>query len=218
MKKLGILLVSVFLLGLFFQSCNNGKTYAELKEEEREAIRRFIEKEGINVISFDEFQKQDSTTNVEQNQFVFLSETGVYMQIVEKGNGKPLKDGIRYEILARYVEKQILENGTTDSLSWNTDYGNDYMIYPDDMMLTKSGKSISASFTSGIMYQTWGYASVPEGWLIPFDYITVGREISGRSQIRLIVPHNKGQSSAVSSVYPCYYEITYQLAANYDIN
>ena len=35
MKKLGILFASVFLLGLFFQSCNNGKTYAEMKEEER---------------------------------------------------------------------------------------------------------------------------------------------------------------------------------------
>ena len=37
MKKLGILFASVFLLGLVFQSCNNGKTYAEMKEEEREA-------------------------------------------------------------------------------------------------------------------------------------------------------------------------------------
>mgnify|MGYP000688700850 CR=1 FL=1 len=36
MKKLSILFTSVFLLGLFFQSCNNGKTYAEMKEEERE--------------------------------------------------------------------------------------------------------------------------------------------------------------------------------------
>ena len=33
MKKLGILFASVFLLGLVFQSCNNGKTYAEMKEE-----------------------------------------------------------------------------------------------------------------------------------------------------------------------------------------
>ena len=39
MKKLGILFASVFLLGLVFQSCNNGKTYAEMKEEEREAIK-----------------------------------------------------------------------------------------------------------------------------------------------------------------------------------
>ena len=106
MKKLGILFASVFLLGLVFQSCNNGKTYAEMKEEEREAIKRFIEREDINVISFEQFQEQDSTTNVDENQFVLFSETGVYMQIVEEGNGERLKDG-RYEILVRYVEEQI---------------------------------------------------------------------------------------------------------------
>ena len=43
MKKLSILLMVILGLGLFSQSCNDGKTYAELKEEEREAILRFIE-------------------------------------------------------------------------------------------------------------------------------------------------------------------------------
>lgn len=78
MKKLGILFASVFLLGLVFQSCNNGKTYAEMKEEEREAIKRFIEREDINVISFEQFQEQDSTTNVDENQFV-LSRKQVFI-------------------------------------------------------------------------------------------------------------------------------------------
>ena len=35
MKKLSILLMMVFGLGLAFQSCDNSKTYAEMKEEER---------------------------------------------------------------------------------------------------------------------------------------------------------------------------------------
>ncbi|GFI00074.1 DUF4827 domain-containing protein [uncultured Phocaeicola sp.] len=221
MKKLGILFASVFLLGLFFQSCNNGKTYAEMKEEEREAIKRFIEKENINVISFDQFQEQDSTTNVDENQFVLFAETGVYMQIVEKGNGQPLtawKDGERREVIARYVEEQITEEGVGDSLSWNTDYNNDYMIYPDIMMVTKNGKKLSATFTRGIMYSSYGTPYVPSGWLVPFNYIKVGREIPGRSKVRLIVPHSQGQVDATSRVYPCYYEITYQLAAEYDFN
>lgn len=219
MKKLGILFASVFLLGLVFQSCNNGKTYAEMKEEEREAIKRFIEREDINVISFEQFQEQDSTTNVDENQFVLFSETGVYMQIVEEGKGKPLsawKDGARRKVIVRYVEERITEEGIGDSLSWNTDHNSEYMIYPDIMMVTKNGKSLSATFTEGIMYNTYGTPYVPSGWLIPFNYIKVGREISSRSKIRLIVPHSEGQSDASASVYPCYYEITYQLA--HDIN
>lgn len=205
MKKISILLASVFLLGLVFQACNNGKTYAEMKEEEREAIKRFIEKEGINVISFDQFEEQDSTTNVDDNQFVLFSESGVYMQIVDKGNGELLKDG-RHEILARYIEKQIMEEGTVDTLS-----GNIYSPYPDEMMVTKSGKTYSATFTYGQM-TNWGTSYVPSGWLIPFNYIKVGRVNSGRSKVRLIVPHSEGQSDASAQVYPCYYEITYQLA------
>ena len=121
MKKLGILFASVFLLGLVFQSCNNGKTYAEMKEEEREAIKRFIEREDINVISFEQFQEQDSTTNVDENQFVLFSETGVYMQIVEEGNGERLKDG-RYEILVRYVEEQI-------TFGWNRFFVLEYRLW-----------------------------------------------------------------------------------------
>lgn len=205
MKKISILLASVFLLGLVFQACNNGKTYAEMKEEEREAIKRFIEKEGINVISFDQFEEQDSTTNVDDNQFVLFSESGVYMQIVDKGNGELLKDG-RHEILARYIEKQIMEEGTVETLS-----GNIYSGYPDEMMVTKSGKTYSATFTYGQM-TNWGTSYVPSGWLIPFNYIKVGRVNSGRSKVRLIVPHSEGQSEASAQVYPCYYEITYQLA------
>ncbi|WP_178794148.1 DUF4827 family protein [Bacteroidaceae bacterium] len=206
MKKLSILLASVFLLGLVFQACNNGKTYAEMKEEEREAIKRFIEKEDINVISLSQFQEQDSTTNVDENQFVLFSDNGVYMQIIEEGNGEKLEDG-RYEVLARYIEKRIVEGGTVDTLS-----GNWFYPYPEEMQLTKSGKNFSATFTSGQMYATYGTTYVPSGWLIPFNYIKVGREISGRSKIRLIVPHSEGQSDASASVYPCYYEITYQLA------
>ena len=114
-----------------------------MKEEEREAIKRFIEKENIKVISFEQFQEQDSTTNVKDNEFVLFSDNGVYMQIVEKGNGDVLEDG-RYEVLARYVEEQITADGTGDTLSLNT-IGN-LSPHPDEFMLTKSGKKVFGFF------------------------------------------------------------------------
>ena len=92
MKKLGILLMMVFGLGLAFQSCNNGKTYAEMKEDEREAIQRFIEKNEIKVIDEDQFAEQDSMTNVAANEYVLFEESGVYMQVVERGNGELLEE------------------------------------------------------------------------------------------------------------------------------
>ena len=100
MKKLFILLMVVAGLGVMSQSCNNGKTYAEMKEEEREAIKRFIELNEITVIDEDQFAEQDSTTNVAANEYVLFEETGVYMQVVERGNGEALEDG-RHEFLVR---------------------------------------------------------------------------------------------------------------------
>ena len=210
MKKLGILLMMVFGLGMAFQSCNNGVTYAEMKEEEREAIQRFIELNNIKVIDEDQFAEQDSMTNVVANEYVLFEESGVYMQVVERGNGVLLEDG-RHEILVRYVEEQIVEDGTVDTLSLNT-ISNLY-AYPDEFILTKEKNSMSASFsTSGAMSGAHSSAYVPSGWLLPLNYLKVGREISGRSKIKLILPHSQGTATASSQVFPCYYEITYQLS------
>lgn len=200
----------VFGLGCVFQACNNDKTYAEMKEEERDAIKRFIELNGIKVISEEQFAEQDSLTNVANNEYVLFEESGVYMQVVARGNGKLLEDG-RHEILARYIEEEILDDGKTDTLSFNT-MSNLY-AHPDAFILTKSGNNLSATFTyGGAMYAAHNTTYVPSGWMIPFDYIKVGREISGRSKVKLIVPHSEGTSTASSRVMPCHYEITYQLS------
>jgi hypothetical protein len=63
-----------------------------------------------------------------------------------------------------------------------------------------------------MMFSSYG-ASVPSGWLVPFNYINVGRQTNPDDEIamvKLIVPHTQGQAYASSSVYPCYYVITYQ--------
>ena len=210
MKKLGILLMMVFGLGLAFQSCNYSKTYAEMKEDEREAIQRFIELNDIKVIDEDQFAEQDSTTNVADNEYVLFAESGVYMQVVERGNGDLLEEG-RHEILVRYLEKRIVEEGTADTLSLNT-ISNLYP-HPDEFILTKEKNSLSASFSNGgAMYNTHSSAYVPSGWLLPLNYLKVGRQISDRSKIKLILPHSQGTATASGQVFPCYYEITYQLS------
>ena len=198
-------------LGMSFQSCDDSKTYAELKEEEREAIKRYIELNNIKVISEEEFQKQDSTTSLSDNEYVLFEESGVYMQVVERGDGEVLADG-RYEILTRYWELVINEDGTADTISSNMN-GN-YYPHPDEFKLTKSKSSLSASFvgSSGAMYQAHGSASVPSGWLLPLNYLKVGRTISGRSKVNLIVPPSRGTSTASRQVVPCSYEIFYQMS------
>lgn len=200
----------MMFLGLAFQSCNNSKTYAELKDEEREAIKRYIELNEIKVIDEDQFEAQDSITNVAANEYVLFDKTGVYMQVLERGNGEPLEDG-RHEILVRYIEEKIYKDGSTDTLSLNT-VANMY-AHPDEFMLTKQENSLSATFTTnGAMTQAHSSAYVPSGWLLPLSYLKVGREIQGRSKIKLILPHSQGTATASGQVFPCVYEITYQMS------
>lgn len=205
MKNLRILLGAFVALGFTFQSCNNSKTYAELKEEERESIQRFINSQNIRVISLEKFEAQDSTTNVDENEYVLFPDNGVYMQVVDRGDGEVLEDG-NTPILARYVEEKLNADGSTDTISLNTIAN--YYPQPDEFKLTISGKNYYGTFESGVMssYST----AVPSGWLVPFRYIKTGNSTPGRSRVRLIVPHSVGQSSASSSVYACHYNITFK--------
>ena len=194
------------MIGL--SSCHDTETYADQKKKERAAIKQFIEKQGINVISEAEFRK-DSITDVSKKEFVLFENTGVYMQIVRKGVGEKLKNGESANVLCRYNEYNLL----TDSLisSNNLLY---YSSLPDKMAVTNTLGTFNATFISGVMRNWYNTTSVPAGWLTPLSYINLGRLINEDDQlakVNLIVPHSQGTSTATASVYPCYYELTYEL-------
>lgn len=203
MKKINYLFLFLFVLGLCFQACDDSETYADLKKKERKAIQSFIEEHQINVITETEFAAQDSTTDVSRNEYVLFNDNGVYMQIENMGSGEKIKDGEWKEVLVRFWEVYV-ESGDTTSVS------NKLEREPDVFMCKNSSGSFTASFTSGNMYFTYG-SSVPTGWLVPLGYVNLGRIQSNLAKVKLIVPHSAGHSDATSSVYPCYYEITYQV-------
>lgn len=204
-------------------SCEDEQTYAIQKKAEHRAINAFLNKgvvvtdkdqggeilhvDPIKVISEQQFAAQDSTTNVSKNEYVLLSNTGIYMQIVRKGTGQKIKHGENVNILCRYIEYNI-KGDSVQSLN-NNAY---YIAVPDIISCQNSYGYLTGTFTSGMMYKNYGSTSVPEGWLVPLHYINLSRQDSDTDEIakvRLIVPHSSGQSSAVQSVYPCFYEITY---------
>lgn len=219
MNKIIYTLLFVFgLIGL--TSCNDYETYADMKEKEQNAISDFIARESINVIDEATFKNQGETTDTARNEFVYMSRTGVYMQIVRKGCGSPLEDKKSASILCRFMEKNLL----TDSVLIRNDQKNSLYIsslgqyidtsqYVDKMYVTRNGTTITAMFESGMMQTYHSSTSVPGGWLVPLNYINVGRpEKDGDeiAKVRLIVPHSQGTADASSSVFPCYYEITYE--------
>ena len=184
--------------------CNDYETYGDKKEKERDAIKALLADSNFVVISEDEFHAKGDMTDMKKKEFVYLNNTGVYMQIVSKGCGKPLQDGENTDLIVRFLERCLF-----DSLAMY----NDVLPYDLDMMnIRKSGGTYTASFTEGYMLSSYS-ASVPSGWLVVFPYINVGRARTADDKIakvRLIVPHQQGHVTASNYVYPYYYEISFQ--------
>lgn len=228
MKDIRLLFAGLMVLACCLQSCNNGKTYAEMKEEEADAVNAWILSHDYKIISEKEFYAQDTMTN--ENEFVLFDETGVYMNIMCKGpknangeyRGHVLKDG-SYEILSRFVEIAMQTRDTPqmevgDTILANMKlYGMPSMeLFPEDYKLTISGSSYSAAFQSYRQYSMYGMystTSVPSGWLLPLKYLKPARtqSMDDVARVRILVPHGQGTSTASKYVYPCYYELTYNI-------
>lgn len=193
MKKLVLLFLSLLAFSFAFQACDDSKTYAEMLEEEDDAIAAFIRDNDIQVISQTEFFNNDSTTDVSKNEYVQLS-SGVYMQIVDKGSDN-LADTVKNnnEILVRFMEYSILDKDTSLS-NLNA------VETVDAFKYTITSSSIAAIFTQGYMYSVYG-PSVPAGWLVPLPYV---RDMA---HVKLIVPSKMGHSTAMQYVYPYFYDI-----------
>lgn len=157
-----------------------------------------------------------------ENEFVLFDKSGVYMNIQYRGDGKILEEG-RYNISSRFIEICIkdvpdMSISAGDTLATNKYYP--YATYSENFLLTVgSSSSYSASFTDqaqSAMYTAYSTSAVPNGWLVPFAYLKMKSYISAPpsdkiARVRLIVPHSEGTSLATQYVYPCYYEITYDL-------
>ena len=208
LKFLALTLIAIVALA----SCSDSETYADLKKKERSAINRYIANQKIKVISEDVFNAQNQTTNVDKNAWVLFGGTGVYMQIVREGCGKKLESGKTEKLLCRFNEYNILESDSslqcTNIISYN------WLV--EKMTVKNTSGTFSGTFDkkSSLMYNTYSSAAVPSGWLVPLTYIKLGIPASATDEIakvKLIVPHSMGQSNASQKVYPCMYEITYQL-------
>lgn len=217
-KILPIMLACLLLL---LAGCENYETYGDKKEKERNAIKAFIAREGINVINEAQFKAQGETTDTARNEYVLFNRNGVYMQIVRKGHGNKVPENKSVNILCRFMEYNIMldsvlvRNDQRFLLYSSTTDSYDASQFIDQMSVKRTGTTITASFVSGMMYQFHGSTSVPAGWLVPLNYISVDRPDPAADSddeialVKLIVPHSQGTADATSTVYPCYYEITY---------
>lgn len=127
MKKLVFLFLSLLTAGSLFQACDNSKTYAEMLEDEKNAVNKFIKDNDIRVISLEEFERDTVTASKEAgdgyDEYVAFS-NGVYMQIVDRGGKEEGENGVEFinevdtfandnVICTRYVEKDMMTGEVT---------------------------------------------------------------------------------------------------------
>ena len=219
MKKL-LSLALLAMLMLAFASCHHTETYAEQKERELTAINKFLVEDGINVISEETFKAQNYTTDLKRNEFVLFDNTGIYMQIVRQGCGEVLRDGETVTVLCRFVESNLMLGADSVTLTnISPIYRNDGTVTNPDLIVEKMIVTNTQGTFNGIfdltslMYQNYQSQVVPQGWLVPFSYIKLGRPSKADDEIakvRLIVPHDQGNLAASRNVVPFYYEITFE--------
>jgi hypothetical protein len=199
MKRLVICFLSFVLACITFNSCSNNVTYADLLNKEKDAIKNFIKDNDIKVITQKEFQDAGCVTDVSRNEYVQTT-SGVYMQIVDKGSDN-IGDTIRNNdmVLVRYAEYRLEKDSAATLVINNLDVGNIGMV--DIFRYQKSNNGVSGLFSSGMMYNVYSSQTVPQGWLVPFNYIRDG------ASVKLIVPSKMGHETAMSAVKAYYYDI-----------
>lgn len=227
MKRLFGILSLILSAVMVLSACGSeDKTYGEQKEEERKVVKSFINRDvvmkmgqdtlldlgRIKVITESQFESQDSTTNLDNNEFVLFANTGVYMQIVREGTGKRIGKGENRQLICRFWEYNIMG----DSLQL-TNRIPSYATRPEYLNISNNSGYISGSFdlnvpTGSLMNSTYGDTNVPDGWLKALEYVRVGAQTDEKriAKVRLIVPHSAGHSHAISGVYPCFYELTFR--------
>ena len=200
--------------GGIFQACDDSKTYAEMLEDEKNAVNKFIKDKGIRIISQDEFEKNDTVTNLDRNEYVALSD-GVYMQIVDRGSAENKTDTFanNNEICVRYIEEDIMTRDTTCFNVFLEEWGDANQLYtnPAVFRYVAEGSYVYGTFIQMDYYWASYYQStaVPAGWLLALPFVR------NYAHVRLIVPSKVGHSSAQQYVNPYYYDIwTFSKALN----
>ena len=223
MKKLVFLFLSLLTAGSLFQACDNSKTYAEMLEDEKNAVNKFIKDNDIRVISLEEFERDTVTASKEAgdgyDEYVAFS-NGVYMQIVDRGGKEEGENGVEFinevdtfannnVICTRYVEKDMMTGEVTCfnvALEEWMDYP-DYYKFPLTFRYVQNtstvyGIVLSGSLDYDLLWNSNGYGTaIPSGWLIALPYLR------NNAHVRLIVPSKMGHTTAQQYVNPYFYDI-----------
>ena len=179
MKKTTIFILLAIVLSSINIACDNQKTAMELIREEKKAIERYLERQNITVL------KNYPQNGVFGEKEYFRTGDGLYMHVVDSGNGnrvKPMIDQVQVRFESFYYIKSYVSGQTTPVTL-------DYSWFPMEFIYGQSGSY--AADPSGLPC---------DGWAIPLRYVGEGAIVD------LIIPSGLGNSSDNSAFSAVFYK------------
>lgn len=199
MKRIAYLF-SLLLVGItgIFCSCDDNKTYAELLADEKEAIRKFVEKENLKEATYitdeelvlyrkDAADWSEGKTHFSLNKW-YKFEGGIYLKINNFGNKKRMFDDITnptiivrfdscYNLLTFVDLKSPQINNVEDPYNiWQIDGWN-----PNDTWDSRYSSSLGLGLDFPVRF------------------------LGNKGEVSLLVPSKLGTETAMSAVVPYYY-------------
>lgn len=183
--KRGFYILTILCAALMVVSCDKTKSYTERLKDERKAIERLLDNEGIEVL-----RDYPSNGVFGENQFVKL-DNDVYLNVIDSGNGNRATLG-KTKIFCRFEAQDFLSTDTLTMLVNNLTYGAGYMGYPTEFVFgynVYSGES-----------RSYGPDEfVGEGLATALYHVGEGAEV------KLIVPFKRMGNFFQSSYTPVYF-------------
>lgn len=184
MKKAALRLTGLFVLILvIFASCNNGDSYADRLDRERKNIKRFISEHDIKVLD-----TYPASGVFAANEYFREPTTGVYINVIDSGNGKRASATRRDYVNVRFTDAMSLPTNESDTIS-----SSDMKVDPFEFMYGVESSYIGSSSSNPEYY----YMS--KGMAVPLKYVGEDAVVS------LIVPFNSGSAVQQSASYAIFF-------------
>ena len=183
MKRTAFFVLSIITLGFIYLSCENQKTAQEYIREEKKAIDRFKNREGIKVIS-----KYPANHKFASNGY-FKTDEGLYFQVIDSGKGRKIDPFVDVK------DVQVRFDFLFDIKSYVS--GKKDTIIPPESILPMS----FLSGPSGVYGQPDPlYNFSCAGWAIPLQYVNEG------AVVNIIIPSSLGNTSDNNNFIPRFYK------------
>lgn len=199
-----ILLISLITISLM--ACDKTVTYADLLDQERKSISKFLKYGGIYTeeLPADTSKiKVSGTRNAISTKVPFYElENDVYMQVIDKGNGRIINEGERVYFRFLRVNLNTWATAPYDIKMFDLNNGGVGNFYYPDI------NEYCFDYVKDYNVPMSQYYDFGLGIEYPLAHLY------DRAKVYLILPSKVGFSESVSSVVPYLYYIEYTIAKN----